>query len=401
MGKLADAMRYVGPRKRKLKRNTAATNAARRGTPLHPSTTNTSRERLLAKNDDDGDSDAYSDGLSDKENENAVLRVELEEEKRQKKGYQQSLYNANKRIKNWHNKAMEQQKEVKKRDRMLELKEIEMRKLREQKTGVEERNAVLREEKRRLQKQADALKAKIRRIPTRIKNALEKTMRLFGEKEKKGKTVHLKEKGVVPNSIRNMLAELVALDNVPARRCVDAFKRIAGALGFEVEGDISTRTTNRVVKEAGIAAKIHVVESFKEAQGIGISSDGTSHKNNNYKTHYAGVIDKEGNQREFFLGISIAANHTSETQRDEWIDLVDSLYEIYQDSPFCSNEANSREFWTAVTGMHSDHAEDQKKLYRLLKDFKERCEREKRGEKQSMTLAAMEHGASSQTPSRP
>lgn len=32
-------------------------------------------------------------------------------------------------------------------------------------------------------------------------------------------------------------------------------------------------------------------------------------------------------------------------------------------------------------GMMSDHAEDQKKLFRLLRDFKQRCERELRGER--------------------
>ncbi|KAF9003189.1 hypothetical protein BDZ89DRAFT_901335, partial [Hymenopellis radicata] len=43
--------------------------------------------------------------------------------------------------------------------------------------------------------------------------------------------------------------------------------------------------------------------------------------------------------------------------------------------------ADAREFWGLVTGFHSDHAEDQKKLFRLLKDWKERCDRELRGEK--------------------
>ncbi|KAF5387971.1 hypothetical protein D9615_000852 [Tricholomella constricta] len=38
-------------------------------------------------------------------------------------------------------------------------------------------------------------------------------------------------------------------------------------------------------------------------------------------------------------------------------------------------------FWNLVTGFHSDHAEDQKKLFKLLKEWKERCEREKRGER--------------------
>ncbi len=77
----------------------------------------------------------------------------------------------------------------------------------------------------------------------------------------------------------------------------------------------------------------------------------------------------------------MAVNHTSETQLEEWVNLVDDLYSIYKCSPRCQNEEDARDFWIAVTGMHTDHAEDQKKLFRLLQTWKQRCEREKRGEK--------------------
>ncbi|KAJ3799346.1 hypothetical protein GGU11DRAFT_777255 [Lentinula aff. detonsa] len=44
----------------------------------------------------------------------------------------------------------------------------------------------------------------------------------------------------------------------------------------------------------------------------------------------------------------------------------------------CS-EDDARIFWNLVTGFHSDHAEDQKKLFRLLKDWKEICRIESMG----------------------
>ncbi|PBK79531.1 hypothetical protein ARMGADRAFT_896666, partial [Armillaria gallica] len=63
-----------------------------------------------------------------------------------------------------------------------------------------------------------------------------------------------------------------------------------------------------------------------------------------------------------------------------WVDLVDDLYSIYKHSPCCQSGEDARDFWIAVTGMHTDHAEDQKKLFWLLQIWKQRCECEKCGE---------------------
>jgi hypothetical protein len=73
--------------------------------PMQPTVTHRgtnvteSREHLLGGDNNNGnDSDAYSGSLSDKENDNSTIQEELEEERRLKSRYQQSLYNANKRI---------------------------------------------------------------------------------------------------------------------------------------------------------------------------------------------------------------------------------------------------------------------------------------------------------------
>ncbi|THU75834.1 hypothetical protein K435DRAFT_824682 [Dendrothele bispora CBS 962.96] len=190
---------------------------------------------------------------------------------------------------------------------------------------------------------------------------------MFGIKEKKESTVHLKEKGVIPNNLCTLLCELVSLDSIPAQKCVDAFKRIASTLGIDVEGDILPRSINRVVKEGGMAAKIHMVEAFKDAS--------------------VSTVDKDGQRKEFFLGITMAVNHTSETQQAEWIALIEELYHLYCDSPFCEGNEDERDFWAAVCGMHTDHAEDQKKLFRLLQAFKQRLERERHGEKAVLSMS--------------
>ncbi|PBK91256.1 hypothetical protein ARMGADRAFT_932911 [Armillaria gallica] len=197
----------------------------------------------------------------------------------------------------------------------------------------------------------------------------------------------LKDKGIIPDEARDIFCDLVALDNVPARQVVSAFKRIAEALGVPLEGDVSERSIDCIMKEGGNASKLQIVDAVL---GVTISGDGTTHKNNNYESHCATVIDPENRKKQFFLSIKMAVNHTSQTQLDGWIELIEELYELFRESEFCTGEADAQDFWTTVTGMHTDHAEDQKKLFRLLKEWKQHCDREKRGEHTVLGMNSVE-----------
>ncbi|THU86609.1 hypothetical protein K435DRAFT_922339, partial [Dendrothele bispora CBS 962.96] len=64
---------------------------------------------------------------------------------------------------------------------------------------------------------------------------------------------------------------------------------------------------------------------------------------------------------------------------DGWIEFIEECYHLAYESGLCS-EDDARKFWNLVTSFHSDHAEDQKKLFCLLKEWKVRCECELRGE---------------------
>ncbi|KAJ3831100.1 hypothetical protein F5878DRAFT_647944, partial [Lentinula raphanica] len=101
---------------------------------------------------------------------------------------------------------------------------------------------------------------------------------------------------------------------------------------------LRVHSVNRIVKEGGVAAKLHAVQSFQHAEAK-LSTFG-------------------------------------------WIELVDELYELFESSPFCAGESDSRDFWAAVT--------DQKKLFWLLKEFKHQCEREQRGEKTVLGMSSPE-----------
>lgn len=91
---------------------------------------------------------------------------------------------------------------------------------------------------------------------------------------------------------------------------------------------------------------------------------------------------------ERFFGINQAVNHKSETQLKGWQDLMDRMYKAYNESPLGRRKPiNPLEFARFMTGMITDHAEDQKKLVRMLEAWKVSCEREMRGQEALLTAS--------------
>ncbi|KAJ3740020.1 hypothetical protein EV360DRAFT_58005 [Lentinula raphanica] len=199
----------------------------------------------------------------------------------------------------------------------------------------------------------------------------------------------MKHDGVVTDETRNIILDLVAVEEVPANRVDRVFKRIAGAFGIEVEDEVSRRTVGRIAKEGGIASKLQFGKAVLDAKGVTISSDGTTHKNETYETKHATVIQTE-QRLQFFLGLQMAVNHTSETQLSGWIETIEDIWHLLYESGMCA-EDDARIFWNLVTGFHSDHAADQKKLFGLMKRWKERCDRDLRGEHAIKQLSELEY----------
>ncbi|KAJ7776084.1 hypothetical protein B0H14DRAFT_3508317 [Mycena olivaceomarginata] len=107
----------------------------------------------------------------------------------------------------------------------------------------------------------------IRRIPSRINTAATKATNKARGEISQLFSFSLKEKGVVPDSTRDMINDLVALDGVRPNKVVGVLKRIAGKLGIGVTGNISDRTARRIVKEGGVASRMQFVEA------VGTSAD--------------------------------------------------------------------------------------------------------------------------------
>ncbi|KAJ3884530.1 hypothetical protein GG344DRAFT_60402, partial [Lentinula edodes] len=176
----------------------------------------------------------------------------------------------------------------------------------------------------------------------------------------------MKQDGIVTDETRDIFLDLVAIEEVPANKVTRVFKRIAAVFGIDIEGEVSRRTVSRITKEGGVASKLQIGQAVLDSssKGVTISSDGTTHKNETYETKHATVIQAD-RKLQFFLGLKMAINHTSETQLGCWIETLEDIFHLLFESGMCS-EDDARIFWNLVTGFHSDHAADQKKLFELL-----------------------------------
>ena len=127
--------------------------------------------------------------------------------------------------------------------------------------------------------------------------------------------------------------------------------------------------------------------------GLTISGDGTTDKHLNLESKHGRIVvptyssdtneplDTNPIPAQRFFGINSAVDHKSETQLQGWKDMITRMYEVYNASPLgCQKPLNPLEFARLVTGMNTDHAEDQKKLVRLFQTWKAACEREMRGQ---------------------
>ncbi|KAF8066031.1 hypothetical protein FPV67DRAFT_1417864 [Lyophyllum atratum] len=231
---------------------------------------------------------------------------------------------------------------------------------------------------------------RVSRAPAQKAQAVEKGAR---HRKEEGKSFHIKEKGSITEETRSLVRDLVAI-GVPAMHIEPTVRRVATALSVHLEGDISDRSVGRICLEGGVAAQIQIADEISNASSVTISGDGTSHKNTNYESRHINVISENGERHTRFLGIMPAINHTSEEQLEGWGNLIKEFFNLFNEYHKIVDPTTIKDFrvfFELLKGMNTDHAEDQKKLARLLKAMKEAYERERRGEKivESMRIEEM------------
>ncbi|KAJ3766075.1 hypothetical protein FB446DRAFT_827727 [Lentinula raphanica] len=382
---LDQASRLGSGKKRKLTKSerrarVAAANAARRKRPLEESSSESGEA--------DGDKENEVEKIAALEKGKEALRKKSSYWKKKA----QDLREAAKQKRREEKKKSKEDSINKKRtdtalkeksSRIEELEEDLEREQKRRKTEEEDHTKIeerLREKLQNNQHELHLLKRKVLRIPERLATAANHTAHAYQVKANEERKFHLKNSdGTIPDDARDVFLDLVAVENVPLNKVTRVVKRIASVFGIEVEGDVSRRSVGRIVNEGGNASKLQFIDALKDAKGVTISGDGTTHKNETYESKFATVITPE-KRIQFFLGIKMAVNHTSETQLAGWIESIEEFFDLAYQSKLVS-EDDTRTFWNLVTGFHSDHAADQKKLFGLMKKWKQQLEREKRGQR--------------------
>lgn len=118
-----------------------------------------------------------------------------------------------------------------------------------------------------LYKRNDALRKKVERHPASQARAVSKALEAAADTMAASHepAFALKHKGVVPDSVRELVRDLVVL-GVNIARVNKVVTTVASAGGLTVNGSFSTRTASRAVGEAGIASAMQAVEEIRDAE---------------------------------------------------------------------------------------------------------------------------------------
>jgi hypothetical protein len=121
--------------------------------------------------------------------------------------------------------------------------------------ALAERNANLETWNNVLQKQKDTL--------WKVKERVSSTKMAAVEKAKR---VRLKEKGVISDSTRDKIRELIKF-GVPVEHVEDVFWVVAEEFGIIIDDRISARSVSLVILEGGIAAKLKIAHEIINTDG--------------------------------------------------------------------------------------------------------------------------------------
>ncbi|KAH7887113.1 hypothetical protein F5I97DRAFT_2073639 [Phlebopus sp. FC_14] len=167
-----------------------------------------------------------------------------------------------------------------------------------------------------LRQRSNQLSKQLARAPGKTKRAVKKAV---SKAVSKRKEFTLKMDGVITDTTRDLVCDLVAKHNVPVSSVNGTIEAVASAAGLEVKGEVSERSIGRIMLEADVAATVQLADEITRSKGVTLSSDGMIHKNTTYQSHHVTFSQPDGTGPVTrFAGILHEVNHTSETQLQGW-----------------------------------------------------------------------------------
>ncbi|KAF8290388.1 hypothetical protein DL93DRAFT_2146671 [Clavulina sp. PMI_390] len=233
-----------------------------------------------------------------------------------------------------------------------------------------EKLSILIKQSRRENRQ---LKLDARYVPERIRKQVSKALA-------QARRIQLKEKGAYTCEAHALMLELRRL-GVPAAAISSTFRAFAASWNLEINGAPDAHTVKRVEGEGYIAGRIQLIEEMLESGGkiIFCHGDGTTDRSIGYESRASTMLvpdyedpSKPKSVKTRIWGTKRSSSHDSETQLQGLLDELAEMTELYNGLREMQNKAGTTVIALIrfLMGMTSDHAEDQKKLSKMLELLK-------------------------------
>jgi len=233
-----------------------------------------------------------------------------------------------------------------------------------------------------------ALQAKCQLAPEILKKAVKKA-------QQEGNKFALMEKGVYTEEAHQLCRVLVQAGCSQAV-VGDVIEEVLSAAGISVHGPkMSERTVAHAVLEGGVMADIQMGYEIAQAEGLTVSSDGTTHKNINFEARHVHMPVATENpavqvHKTRLVGVDSATDHSSKTQATGWTSKIQEKLDIYNQSPLAQRSKSAlqlADFFVRLHGTVGDHAKDQIKLAELLKEMKQEFTERSLGEERLIEMS--------------
>lgn len=114
------------------------------------------------------------------------------------------------------------------------------------------------------------LTKRLARVPANTQRAIKKAVdKVVSERG----VFNLKQGGVITDTTRDLVSNLVANWNVPVSSVEATINAVASAAGLEVNGKVSPRSIGRVMLEGDVAATVQLVDKMVKAKGTCVEAN--------------------------------------------------------------------------------------------------------------------------------
>ncbi|KAH9915346.1 hypothetical protein B0H21DRAFT_703393, partial [Amylocystis lapponica] len=259
-----------------------------------------------------------------------------------------------------------------------------------------------RHQNKAYQRKIHILQLRSDRAPRAMENAISMAKKTA---HKRALTLSLRHRGTFTPQAR-ALARALVKSGCSQHTVATVIARVAHAMGASVKHNMSRRTVQRAILEGGVAAKVQLGHEMSHTASLTASGDGTTNRHINFDSrHIAMKVDtylakpltsstvspvtSSSIPKVRLLGVDSSVDHTSETQVSGWKKKIGEISDTYSASPLAQRESGSfhpDDFALKLKGMNGDHAEDQRKTYRLMGVWKEEATFASLADKAILTL---------------